>query len=64
MKKIIAIGNAIVDSVCQIDEKFLEQNLLVKGSMSLIDENTAQKLSQITVGTISQKRGSACYLLT
>ena len=42
--KIIGIGNAIVDVVCKIDEKFLEENFLIKGSMSLIDENMAQKL--------------------
>jgi len=51
--KIIGIGNAIVDVVCKIDEKFLEENLLIKGSMSLIDENMAQKLSELSAEKIS-----------
>ncbi len=46
-KKIIGIGNAIVDVVCEIDDAFLQENLLIKGSMSLIDEGTADKLSRI-----------------
>ena len=51
--KIIGIGNAIVDVVCKIDEKFLEENLLIKGSMSLIDDAMAQKLSDISAEKIS-----------
>ncbi|MSP33401.1 MAG: adenosine kinase [Rickettsiales bacterium] len=51
--KIIGIGNAIVDVVCKIDEKFLEENLLIKGSMSLIDDTMAQKLSDISAEKIS-----------
>ena len=50
---IIGIGNAIVDIVCKIDEQFLEENLLIKGSMSLIDENMAQKLSSLPAEKIS-----------
>lgn len=51
--KIIGIGNAIVDVVCKVDDKFLEENLLIKGSMSLIDENMAQKLSELPAEKIS-----------
>lgn len=47
-KKTIAIGNAIVDILCKVDDQFLEENNLIKGSMSLIDEATAQKLSKLT----------------
>lgn len=46
-KKILAIGNAIVDVLCKVDDDFLSQNNLVKGSMSLIDENVAEKLSSL-----------------
>ena len=28
--KILGIGNAIVDVICKVDEKFLEQNGLTK----------------------------------
>lgn len=52
-KKILAIGNAIIDIVCKIDDEFLLQNNLVKGSMSLIDEETAHKLSSLDSQTIT-----------
>jgi fructokinase len=48
MKKIIAIGNAIVDILCKTDDSFLEKNGLIKNSMSLIDNETAENLSKIT----------------
>ncbi len=45
--KIIGIGNAIVDVLCKVDDEFLVANSLTKGSMSLIDEKTAQKLLKL-----------------
>ncbi len=53
MKKIIGIGNAIVDVVCKVDENFLAENSLIKGSMCLIDNVTAQKLSQLSAEKIT-----------
>ncbi len=47
MKKIIAIGNAIVDVICKVDDSFLEKNNLIKGSMSLIENDVAQELSAL-----------------
>ena len=38
---IAAIGNAIVDVICPCDDAFLAAEGLVKGSMALIDEETA-----------------------
>ncbi len=52
-KKIIGIGNAIVDILCKVDDKFLEENSLVKGSMSLIDEKTAENLSKLKAEKIT-----------
>lgn len=46
-KKIIGIGNAIVDILCKIDESFLTEQNLTKGSMSLIDDKRAQELSKL-----------------
>ncbi|MBN2667683.1 MAG: adenosine kinase [Bacteroidales bacterium] len=48
MKKIIGLGNAIVDRMTQIkDEQFLTDNGLQKGGMFLVDETTiAQVLEQ------------------
>ena len=38
--KILGIGNAIVDVICKVNEEFLIQNNLTKGTMKLIfDEN-------------------------
>ena len=37
--KILGIGNAIVDVICKVEEKFISQNNLSKGNMSLIFEN-------------------------
>lgn len=46
-KKIIGIGNAIVDVLCKVDDKFLQEQNLIKGSMSLIDKVTAENLSKL-----------------
>lgn len=46
-QKIIGIGNAIVDILCKVDDEFLKEHNLDKGSMSLIDEKTADKLSKL-----------------
>lgn len=53
MKSILGIGNAIVDIVCKVDDKFLEEHSLIKGSMSLIDEHTAEILSKLKSETIT-----------
>ncbi len=43
--KILGIGNAIVDVICKVEERFLDQNDLVKGNMKLIfDQNEFQNL--------------------
>src|SRR3989338_859363 len=44
-KKIIGIGNAIVDILCKVQDGFLHEHSLIKNSMSLIDDDTANKLS-------------------
>ena len=36
--KILGIGNAIVDVLCKVNDKFLEKNSLVKSTMKLVDE--------------------------
>ena len=45
--KILGIGNAIVDVLCKIEDSFLQDNQLIKGSMSLIDEATTEKLKTL-----------------
>ena len=42
--KVLGIGNAIVDVICRVDENFLSNNNLTKGTMKLVDENEFKKL--------------------
>ena len=43
--KILGIGNAIVDVICKVEENFISQNNLTKGTMKLIfDENEFQSM--------------------
>ena len=41
---VLAIGNAVVDVIATADEEFLAQEGLEKGSMRLIDADTAVSL--------------------
>jgi fructokinase len=42
--KILGIGNAIVDVICKVDDKFISQNNLTKSTMKLVDEHEFKKL--------------------
>ena len=42
--KVTGIGNAIVDVICKVDDKFLAKNYLTKSNMKLIDETEFKKL--------------------
>ena len=42
--KILGIGNAIVDVICKVDEKFLIKHNLTKSTMKLVDEKEFKKL--------------------
>ena len=42
--KVIGIGNAIVDVICKVEEKFLTNNKLTKSTMKLVDESEFKKL--------------------
>ena len=74
-RKVIGIGNAIFDIVCEVSEEFLVKHSLVKGSMSLIDESIANKLSKLqpvkissggsagnTIATISQLGNPSSFI--
>jgi len=43
-KKILGIGNAIVDVFVKVDDKFLSKNKLIKGSMKLIEKDEFETL--------------------
>ena len=42
--KILGIGNAIVDVICKVDDKFITHNNLTKSTMKLVDETEFKKL--------------------
>ncbi len=41
---VIGLGNAIVDIIVNVEDKFLELNKLKKGSMNLISSNESEVL--------------------
>jgi len=42
--EVLGIGNAIVDVICKVDESFIKENNLTKGTMKLVDEVEFTKL--------------------
>jgi fructokinase len=46
-KKVLGIGNAIVDVLAKVDENFLKERDLVKGSMKLINKSEFEDLKKI-----------------
>jgi len=42
--KILGIGNAIVDVICKVNDQYLIENELTKGTMKLVDEDKFKKL--------------------
>lgn len=68
-KKILGIGNAIVDVFVKVDDKFLLKNNLTKGSMKLIEKNEFEKLkSSIQIekieagGSVANTMAGIAYL--
>jgi len=60
---IVGIGNAIVDVLTTIDDSLLERLSLNKGSMTLIDENKANELYEMTTNRIQRSGGSVANSL-
>ena len=42
--RVLGIGNAIVDVICKVDDKFISQNKLTKSTMKLVDETEFKNL--------------------
>jgi sugar/nucleoside kinase (ribokinase family) len=68
-KRILGIGNAIVDVFAHVDEKFLNENNLIKGSMKLINENEFRKLKKkikiektLAGGSVANSMAGISYL--
>ena len=56
---VVGIGNAIVDVLAHADERFLEAQGLQKGSMTLVDEQTADTLYR-GMGPAVEMSGGSC----
>jgi len=56
---VVGIGNAIVDVIAHAEDDFLQQQGLVKGSMTLIDAEAAQRLYGEMGAGIESSGGSA-----
>ena len=60
---VVGIGNAIVDVLTTTDDSLLERLSLNKGAMSLIDENKAKELYEITTNRVQRSGGSVANSL-
>ncbi|THF49027.1 adenosine kinase [Allorhizobium terrae] len=56
---VLTIGNAIVDIISRCDDKFLDDNGIIKGAMNLIDAERAVKLYDLMGPAIEASGGSA-----
>jgi sugar/nucleoside kinase (ribokinase family) len=56
---VLGVGNAIVDVLANADDRFLQENALTKGAMTLIDAGRAEALYAKMVDTIECSGGSA-----
>src|SRR5262245_13652671 len=56
---VVTIGNAIVDVLAHTDDAFLDAQGMVKGSMQLIDEETAHRIYGAMGPAIEASGGSA-----
>ena len=68
-KKILGIGNAIVDVLAKVDDEFLIKNNLVKGSMKLINKFEFEKLEKnikiekvVAGGSVANTMAGISYL--
>ncbi len=68
-KKILGIGNAIVDVLTKVDDDFLKKNNLIKGSMKLINKSEFKnlkkniKIEKVTAGgSVANTMAGISYL--
>ena len=56
---VLGVGNAIVDVLAHADDRFLQENELTKGAMTLIDAGRAEALYSKMTDTVECSGGSA-----
>ena len=68
-KKILGIGNAIVDVLAKVDDEFLKKNNLTKGSMKLINKSEFEDLKKnikiekvVAGGSVANTMAGIAYL--
>ena len=54
--KVLGVGNAIVDVLCKVDDQFIQDHNLTKGTMKLIDEQEFKKLLFLLMLIIGMKQ--------
>ena len=55
---VVGVGNAIVDVIAQVSDEFIAEEGLEKGSMTLIDDERADKLYKL-MGTGQEASGGS-----
>jgi fructokinase len=68
-KKILGIGNAIIDILAKVDDDFLKRNKLTKGSMKLINETEFENIKKnikiervVAGGSVANSMAGIAYL--
>lgn len=56
---VVGIGNALVDVIAHADERFIDDQQLVKGSMTLVDTDRAVQLYRALGSAVEMSGGSA-----
>ena len=60
MKKILGVGTALVDVICQVEDNIISNLNLSKGSMTLIEESQIQKIRANFTNPLITSGGSVC----
>ena len=60
MKKILGVGTALVDVICQVEDSIISNLNLSKGSMTLIEESQIQKIRSNFTNPLITSGGSVC----
>ncbi len=60
MKKILGVGTALVDVICQVQDNVINDLKLKKGAMTLIEESQIQEIRSNFVNPLITSGGSVC----
>ncbi len=60
MKKILGVGTALVDVICQVQDNVINDLKLTKGSMTLIEESQIQEIRSNFANPLITSGGSVC----